>query len=255
MKIVIVMTYYERQFQLNKTLLSLLNSEHKDFEVVIVDDASPSDILLSKLPYSATVIKIKDKKWTNPEPAYNIGIAEAIRRGAEIVILQNAECYHVGDVISYAERVTPESYISFGAYSIDSEVTFGNQNIHDVISANNFGAVANGTNSWYNHPQHRPVGYDFCAAITVENIKKLNGYDERLSDGYSYGDDYLIARILMMGLKVEITESPFVVHQWHYNGLGVPENSGELMSNNRNKYFEILKDQNVRAIHKYTEDL
>ncbi len=69
MKIVIVMTYYERQFQLNKTLLSLLNSEHKDFEVVIVDDASPSDILLSKLPYSATVIKIKDKKWTNPEPA------------------------------------------------------------------------------------------------------------------------------------------------------------------------------------------
>lgn len=253
-KIVIVATYFNRQFQLNKTLESISKSKHDNFEVVIVDDNSPEDIILPKYDYPITVLKLTNKRWTNPEPAYNIGIFHALVRNADIVMLQNAECYHVGDVLSYANNVTDDNYISFGCYSLNEETTFKDHNISDVIQANNVGALVNGENSWYNHLVYRDVGYDFCSAITASNIKKLNGYDERFSDGCAYGDDYLIARIKMMGLKIEITENPFVVHQWHYSTPQI-ENHAELCAKNSLLLIDLVALNEIRAEHIYTQDL
>jgi glycosyltransferase involved in cell wall biosynthesis len=253
-KIAIVMTYFDRQFQLNKTLASISKSSHKDFEIIIVDDNSPLDIAIGNYSFPITVIKIKNKKWTNPEPAYNKGIKEAITRGAEIIILQNAECYHEGDILNYADSVTNENYISFSCYSLNQETTFSNHNINEVINSNNKGAIENGENAWYNHPIHRPVAYDFCSAIRTENLIKLNGYDERFSDGCAYGDDYLIARIKMMGLRIDIPENPFVVHQWHYTTPQEP-NRAELLKRNSDLLQNLIPLNEIKAQHIYTPDL
>lgn len=252
-KVILVATYFERQYQLNKTLQSI-STLHNDFEVVIVDDGSKDDIILPELSFKVTVLKTSNKTWSNPEPAYNTGIAHALSLNADVIILQNAECYHVGDVISYASRLTPENYISFACYSINQETTFKDHNIREIIESHNYGAVVNGENSWYNHPQHRPVAYDFCSAITADNIRKLNGYDERFSEGCSYGDDYLISRVKMLGLNIEIPTDPFVVHQWHYNIAGNPDHEA-LCKRNSDLLIKLNAENNYRAVHLITPDL
>jgi glycosyltransferase involved in cell wall biosynthesis len=252
--IAIVMTYYDRQYQLMKTLDSFLRYNSNDFRVVIVDDGSPEDIKIKKYPFDVTILKIKDKKWTNPEPVYNTGLKYALIKKPDIIILQNAECYHASDILGYAKTVTEKNYISFGCYSIDYENTFSDHDIGKIIAANNSGIVANCTNGWYNHPIHRPKGFEFCSAITAANIRKLNGYDERLSLGLWYGDDYLLSRIKMLGLAVEITSEPFVVHQWHQNTQALP-NAAELIEKNRLLFLELLSRNEYRAHHLFTLDL
>jgi glycosyltransferase involved in cell wall biosynthesis len=250
-KIAIVMTYFDRQFQLERTLKSIKTS-HTDFEVIIVDDNSPKPIIVPETNFPVFVHRFRDKIWNNSEPVYNTGIIHALRHGAEIIIVQNAECFHIGDVIEYASHVTDEKYISFGCYSIDEQTTFEDHNVHSVIRANDYGASRNGQNAWYNHPIHRPVGYDFCAAMTRTTMMRLNGYDERLSAGYAYGDNYLIDRVKMLGLQIEITTNPIVVHQWHYSKNYKPKNWESLMEKNRVLYHQLLTENNPRAVHYYT---
>lgn len=254
MKICIVVTYFQRQFQLNKTLLSIGKSSHKDFEVIIVDDCSPDDIILPDVNFAVTVIKMKDKTWTNPEPAYNTGIIEALKGNPDIVILQNAECYHSGDILTNVQRITSENYISYGCYCLNEETTFKEHNISEIVQSSNIGAVDNFQNAWYNHPVFRPVGYDFCSAITADNLRKLNGYDERFSSGCAYGDDYLIERVKMLELKIEITEYPFVVHQWHYSVPGHPDHE-LLCKRNAELLKQLVTENNYRAVHLMTPDL
>lgn len=254
MKVVIVMTYFERPFQLTKTLESLKSSHHHNFEVVVVDDGSPTPATHDITEYPVHIINTKGKCWTNPEPAYNTGLYYAIRLKPDIIIVQNAECYHVGDVISYAERVTDETYITFGCFSLDEETTFKEHNIIDLLQTHTNRATSDGELSWYNHPKYRPCAYDFCMAITTNNMKKLNGYDERFSAGWAYGDNYLLARVKMLGLRVEITEAPLVVHQWHYN-QPVPPDSVRLNAKNLLLYRELVKKPDYRAKHIFTENL
>lgn len=252
-KVVIVMTYFDRPYQLSRTLHSIVRTAYQHVEVVIVDDSSnqPPDVGLSNIRMK--VIRTRHKRWTNPEPAYNVGIQEALDRGADVVILQNAECYHVGDVVSAAAQVTDTNYISFPCFSINEKTTFRTHDISALMMANDIGATADGQNAWYNHARHRPVAYDFCSAITVKNIVELNGYDERFSAGWGYGDDYLLQRIKMMGLKVEIPNLPLVVHQWHYNYAGAA-NRKPLIERNRLLYLKLITEGQPKAKHLYTAD-
>jgi glycosyltransferase involved in cell wall biosynthesis len=243
---IIVMTYYERQAQLEKTLKSISNAK-----VIIVDDCSPTDIVLPKLNYPVEVIKIKEKWWTNPEPAYNIGLKRALDFKDDIII-QNAECYHVGDVVGYTQaNLTINNYLAFGCFSLDKENTFKEHNIFELL--NEQGAQYRNHLSWYNHPIYRPCAFEFCAAIKRENIIKLNGYDERFSQGIGCGDDYLLHRVRQLGLRVEIPVNPFVVHQWHEDSQ-CPPNARELRNKNKALISE-LKTTEYRAKHLYTEDL
>jgi glycosyltransferase involved in cell wall biosynthesis len=257
-KIVIVMTYFERWEQLRQTLKSISNSKHNNFEVVIVDDCSINHLICPFFSdFKLTILRTKGKCWTNPEPAYNIGLNYAMSQKPEIIIIQNAECYHVNDILTYADQhITNENYISFSCFSLDEASTFKPHDITALCMTNEIGASFDGQLSWYNHPLHRPVGYDFCSAISTKNMLTLNGYDERLSNGCGYGDDFLLQRIKMLGLKVVIPAppAPFVAHQWHYNG-DVPANKGELVEKNRLLYLQLLREGQPRAEHKYTPDL
>ena len=86
------MTYYNRNAQLINTLNSFLQYNPHDFFVVIVDDGSPEDIKLpERMSFRVFIIKMREKTWTNPEPAYNTGIHYALKQSADIIILQNGK--------------------------------------------------------------------------------------------------------------------------------------------------------------------
>lgn len=256
MKLTIVATYFERPFQLMRTLQSIKPPRDIDFDVVIVDDGSPNPIPFGAANFPITVLKIDpaEKQWINPEPAYNRGIDYAIRHGADILIVQNAENYHVGDIIGCASRVGFNEWISFACFSINERTTFTDHNIHEIVLSNNFGAGHDGQNAWYNHSVLRPVGYDFCAAMRADTMIRLNGYDERFSPGCGYGDDDLLSRVRKLGLDFHIVDDPLVVHQWHYNGYGVPDNKPELIKRNQQLFYSLKNQSGTRAHHVFTPD-
>ncbi len=259
-KIGIVMTYYNRQYQLNKTLETIKQQVHNDISVVVVDDRSDNEIVLPDCDFEIKVIRIGDEKqWNNPEPAYNRGILHIIENtDSEIIILQNAECYHVGNVLEHAlVNTNTGNYITYGCYSIDEANTFNPS--FDALSfikasGNDRTVVRDKTNGWYNHPVHRPVAYEFCSAMHRSNMLKLNGYDERFSLGLGYGDTFLLHRINLLKLNVVITASPIVVHQWHDDSY----TSGDLFAL-RDRNSKLLKslrnEKRVRAVHQFTKDL
>ena len=181
----IVMAYFNRKAQLEKTLVSIRDSEVKDYEIVIVDDASDEPLVCEE----ARVIRIEkeDKWWINPCIPFNIGFKEA---KGDIVIIQNPECEHKGDILKYVtENISDGRYISFACY-------------------------AEKKNIWFNHSKYRPVGYHFCSAITIDELQLIGGFDERYALGVSYDDDDFIRKV-RRNMEVWLIDNPYVLHQYH----------------------------------------
>ena len=225
MKTAIVMTAYNREEQLGKTLESFERYYDKDFLVFIDKDPDPKD-------------------YFNPCVAYNRAFSEALRHDPDIIIIQNGECYHNGDIIGYAEKhLTESNYLSFGCYSLSEKSPLPPVILWDE------GASFDGQCAWYNHSKFRPVGYHFCSAITPSNLRKLNGFDERFAHGIGYDDSHFVRQIKELGLKIEIIDEPFVFHQWHYSNK---LNNSELINRNKTIYENI---RGYRAEHLITPDL
>ncbi len=224
MKTAIVMTAYNRDELLRRTLESFQQYKDKDYFIIIDKDPDPKD-------------------YFNSGIAYNRAFPKALEQDPDIVIIQNAECYHAGDIIGYAEKhLTDKNYISFGCYSLPKDSL-----IPPPIRWNE-GARYDGQSAWYNHPVYRPVGYHFCAAITAKNLRKLNGFDERFKDGKDYEDNFFLYQIRKLGLQIEITADPFVYHQWHYI-------APRLGKNNKALYDELVKTEDYRAVHLINQEL
>jgi GT2 family glycosyltransferase len=243
----IVMTFYQRHKQLLKTLDSF--RDYKDFNVVIVDDNSPDDIKLGNYPFEVHILKLSQKNWINPAPVFNFGFNYAIKLKSDIIVLQNAECYHVGDILSAVrDHLTDKNYLSFAAYSLGKD-----QDI-DFRAFNMKGAVSNGDSAWYNHSIYRPEAFHFCCAITTENLRKLNGFDERFAPMLGWEDNYFIHQIRTLGLKINIIDNPFVLHQYHYDVKAFTFDAG-LYYNTKNYCDALKRDKQYRAFHTITPDL
>lgn len=244
-RVAVVMTYFNRQRQLIRTLRSFNKYDPDDFEVIIVDDGSTDreKLILPRFEFDIRIIRITNKSWIQGDPAWNIGFAQALKHDPEIIMLQNAECVHSGDVLGYAiDTLTERKYISFGCYSLRAGDPFRVLNMRHVDY--------DGDNAWYNHPDIWPCGYHFCSAITTENLIKLNGFDERFRNGIGYDDDDFLRRVVNLGLNVEITYDPIVFHQWHK-----PSVYNETASMNRDLYLELCKNKEIKAVHEVTNDL
>ena len=251
MRTAIVLTYFERKAQLQKTIESFRQYKGKDIVIVVVDDGSikepASELLLESGIFPADVLCVKNKSWVNSSVPYNLGLEVALEYKPDIILIQNAECYHAGDIIGHAEKnLTESNYISYGCYSLPKDSEIPPQTMWPV------GATFDGEGAWYNHPIYRAVGYHFCSAITPENLKKVNGFDERLAGGLAYEDNVFLHHIKNLGLKVEITDSPYVYHQYHYEGKN---RDPELIRKNAKLWNYIRTLNEKRAVHKITPDL
>jgi len=227
LRISIVMTYHNRPRQLYATLRSLLFSKFKDFEVIIVDDASPIPPYIGcqfpTLDIRIVTIKPEVKWWINPCIPYNIGFKEAC---GDIIVIQNPECFHFGgDILEYTNTYLKEGdYLSFPCYSITQEqykkiflqtTTMSDYELMPIVSK---GILPLRQDQWYNHPAIHPKGYHFCSAIHQKDLLNIGGgFDERFANGYCFDDNWLIWKIGQCGLKVSMppTSYGFVIHQWH----------------------------------------
>jgi GT2 family glycosyltransferase len=228
MKISIIMTYYNRKCLFKRTLKSISLSMIKDIEVIAVDDGSSAEhrieSLVNEFPFLKIIRLEKENKWyTNPCIPYNIGIKIA---DGDIIVLQNPECFHGGDILSYINNNLRENdYFSFSAYALTEIQTnaFESLNYENIIEESKKVVLPYnptvyyqlGITGWFNHSIYRPSYYHFCSAITKKNLDLLGGFDERYAYGTAYEDDEFVQRIQRMGLKIIIVDDISVVHQWH----------------------------------------
>ena len=229
----IVMAYYNRKPQTIETLngFERMYAGKYNFEVIIVDDNSNDEnrleeaIKLFSFPINLIVISEEEKgDRINPCTAYNKGFKQA---KGDIIIIQNPECYHVGDILKdIILNLTEQDYFSYSCYTANNfEITnklitssepyklIQNKDFDD----NNFKLIGL---SWYNHPTilGRNVGYHFCSAIHKSKLELIGGFDESFSNGYCFDDDELLLSIkynLQLDIKIIHPDNGFVIHQYH----------------------------------------
>lgn len=232
MKISIVTAYYNRKKLFENTLSSIVSQSpdpSMELEVIAVDDGSDEEERLEDLTEQYPFLKVirlekADKWYFNSCIPFNIGFREA---KGDIVILQNPECLHYGDVLKYTQKhINDSNYISFSCFSLGIEST---DNLHTLLESpeklqklmtdNNVGYIGDGLDCWYNHSVTNPKGYHFCAAITKKNLYDLGGFDERFARGIAFDDNEFLHRIKLKGLQIEIIDQPIVLHQNHYQKI------------------------------------
>ncbi len=256
----IVTAFHNRKNQFYNTLKSISNSEIKDIEVIVVDDYSDEEHRLESLLDEFKFLKIirlekKDKWYINPCIPFNIGFKEA---KGDIIIIQNPECLHVGDVLKSSLSIKEGEYYSFGCYSISKEKTdnlkevdLSLDNILNVINPEPKSVTHDGDNGWYNHSLYRPVRFHFTSAIKKSDLDKLGGFDERYADGIAYDDNEILIRIDRMGLKTKFINNPFVVHQWHYSSNNYSHlNTTELINKNRDLLYNKTMKESTWEVNK-----
>lgn len=236
----IVMSYYNRREQLELTLRTIRRQYTDDIEIIVVDDGSDDDgtalPIARHFDMNIKVVTLtkQEKTWINPCVPYNVGFRHATGR---LVMIQNPECLHVGNVIDWARKwTTPERYVTFSCYSSDCHefdrlrsllLQYQSDDrlepsILQIVRSDLNVLMRPGTNNelWFNHPTIRPVKYHFCSCITRENLLDLGGFDERYAEGYCWDDNEFLHRIQKKGLGAIVVgpEHGFVVHQYHHKG-------------------------------------
>jgi glycosyltransferase involved in cell wall biosynthesis len=214
------MSYINRRKLLVRTLRSITRSEYKNIEVIAVDDASEEseriEDLANEFPFLRVIRVEKVDKWyVSGSMPWNRAIANC---QGDIVLMQNPECLHVHDVLSYvAKNINDSNYISISAYSLDKTLTellpgedyilkyfktLPQQHVNEYVG-------------WYNHSKYNETYYPFCAALTRKNMDEIGGFDERYAAGVGFEDNDFVNRITRMGLNKIISDDVSVIHQWH----------------------------------------
>jgi glycosyltransferase involved in cell wall biosynthesis len=250
----VVMAHYNRINLLRHTLKTICNTKSKDFEIIIVDDFSDTQHNLSSIKSEFPQLKINlinmsdvvaTKTYVSPCVPYNVGFRAS--RGDKIII-QNPECCHVGDVISYAENnLNDNNYLSYHCWSCDRP----DLNLLHTGRSIQIDKPQPTKAKWYNHKDHRPVAFHFASAITRKNLIELNGFDERYALGFNYDDTEFLQRIKNKNLKIDFVADPFVIHQYHGKMFNNPLNP-QATVNTKELFEDLINNPFVRANNKDT---
>lgn len=257
-KISIVATYINRKKVFEQTLKSISESKHNNFEFIVVDDGSEEDQRIEDLEEKYKFLRViridkKDKWYTNPSIPFNIGFGQST---GEIIIIQNAECLHASDIMSFVNyNLNENDYLTFSTYSLSEEQTNRIYDIKNNIIKNSKEIIqpefinkenpSIRTPGWFNHNKYRKTNYHFCSAIYRTKLSELNGFDERYGTGISYDDDEFLRRIYRLNLNVKLVDNHIVYHQFH--GHPIPFYNNLV---NKNKIlFDSTKNENIIKVN------
>lgn len=245
----IVMSYFNRLEQLRYTLKTISQSQVKDLEIVIAEDFCDAgeklDSIPSEFPHlSFNIIRMCDKRskkdYCNPCVPYNTALRAC--RG-DVIIIQNPECCHMGDVLQYTlDNLTDSNYLSFHCYAATKAET------RVMRSGQTLPMFTEKKSRWYNHTTERPYAYHFTTAITRKNLVQLNGFDERFAQGQDMDDVELIHRIRAMPLEIKFVAEPWVVHQYHRKTYDNPHNP-QVTVDNRALWATVKENLQIRAVN------
>lgn len=256
----IVTAYNNRWSLFEFTLRTIEKSKYTDFELVIVDDCSNEENRLEeklkKYNFKITLIRLEkeNKFYTNPCIPFNIGFEYA--KGA-IILIQNPECFHMGQVLQKASTINDNKYLVFSCYNLDKNLSekIRNENTTEIdfskinsclVPLINRAVTHCEETAWYNHPIFRDTKMHFACAIKKQDLINLGGFDENYSFAVAYDDNDLVARILKKGMNVEYSTVPIVIHQWH--GLGNYVEHHPILS-------QLFQDFNRTLFEKYTSKI
>lgn len=208
-RISIVMAYHNRREQFLRTLKTI--RFFGDPEIIVVDDAS--DQRIDDLDIKLIRVEPDDKWWLNPCIAYNIGLSKVT---GDVIIIQNPECLHTGNILKFCEQLKDGQMFSFAAYSLDYDLTGQlSPDMYRNLALNEPQRKQIAHHGWYNHSVFNPVGLHFCNAYTRADMERIGGFDERYAPVFARDDDEILARTRRAGIDIKIVDSPFVIHQKH----------------------------------------
>jgi len=199
----IVMTASNRSKQTYYTLDTIQHSQYKNIQVIVVDDSTDDSLTLERLneyPFTIDFIEIQrvHKKWHNPCVNYNIGFKFV---KGEIVIIQNAEVCHVGDVIQWIKNqsIQDDKYYVFDVaasknYEMNERIYTSNTRTTDVYNQSELFDI------WY-QSESKNRSLHFLTALTRSSLSKIHGFSYDYTLGCSYDDDDFLLRIKSNGLQ------------------------------------------------------
>jgi hypothetical protein len=260
-KISIILTHYNRNHQLIHTLETFQESNYpKDLiEVICYDDRSdkePCIIDLSRYNYNIKIIYAnfeKDESIINPGQSYNNAFKYI---NGEYVIIQNSECMHIGDIITYViQNLKENTLISFPCWATGNEdislEMFNNRHnsieLERIINEKwrELKNYPENFKGWYNEKILRPECLHFCNAIHINTLKRVGLFNTSIEKLLGFDDNDFAQRLMFnYNLNVIIPDhnySTFVIHQNHdkYN----KPRSNELFLKS---YYEYRKINNIR---------
>jgi len=268
----IVTAYYNRKKEFWRTLKTIEKSAVKDFEFVVVDDGSDWRQRIEDFAKEFSFIRLKriepkDKTHINPCIPFNMAFGMA--RG-DLIIIQNPECMHMGDVLKYVlENSAYNKYLVFSCYSLSqrandnlSQVDF-NQPMHDLEQAvikaiggftTNNCDTSTRYDSWFAHPKYRRAYFNFMTSLTRKDLYELGGFDERFATGHAFDDTEFVSRIEKKGMKIEMVEYPFCIHQWHPpHTYQIPDFVGA-ERRNRLLYETLRRQPHIKAPNRFLNE-
>lgn len=210
--ITICMSYYNRKPQLKNTLFSFLQSKRfNDIFLVIVDDASDPEHELfdADIPFPHLLIKYKkeQKWWYNCGYANNVAL-QNIPKETDVILLQNPENYHIGDVIDRASSVPDNKYLAFACYYM-----LPHSKLTGPIHSNNHAEYLK--EGWVCHSKYKPNYLNYTCALTPATLQKIGLFDSRFYHGVCFDDNEWVERIEWLGIEREMCDDPYTKHQFH----------------------------------------
>jgi hypothetical protein len=216
------------------------------------------------------LIKItkEEKTWINPCVGYNKGISQST---GDIIILQNAEVCHIGDVLSYViKNLRPNDWLTFNCYGLnnfnDNENIYSlssNKDIYNYINKiwkenNNYSIIPGGNHAftnnvggWLNHYLYHFTAYHYLGAIFRNDLmnKMKGGFDLDYKDGLCLDDCDFIKRLIYNNIQFTtntFSESePFVIHLYHDRSKNMCSNVEEKFMINKKIYNKKCEYMNI----------
>ena len=282
-KISIVMPSLNRKTHLLITLKSFLQYVKKyNFEIIIVDDGSDVSIEDVKERFSKLDIKIismpkNGKSCVNDANAYNIGLKHAT---GDIIIIQNAEILHVGDVLhNVFKYISNDNYLVFSVFNSPNYEY--NELLYNLIVNNK---NANLYNEFIQKIDYNLFDFDFDFYTKKYDDCKKSTYNQAVRHWHEIGknefrqcnvEDTLYEKIFIKKWKGWLSHPEYNLRCFHFLTAVKRENLlkidgfDEKLSHNLNSYYDdfIIRMSNIVneihildpkiccGIHQYDADL
>lgn len=257
----IVMATHDRIEQTLFTLKTIADSSIKLVQVIIIDDSPPNSFIPQEMldfSFQIDYLTVKETRdWINPCVNYNIAFQYV---KAPIIVIQNAEVCHAGDVLQYVfDNCKPKQYIVFDVASckipkdnrrLYNMETFNYQNAASLASRRKF--------KWYQHSQIIPRNYHFLSAIHSEDFAELEGFDYDFALDRCFDDNEFIYRIMNVHkLKIIHPKGIMGIHQYHERVMMGCTDEEYKKSTRRNKLLyqrkvakhKMLEERNSRLVY------